>query len=676
MSSVVRELKAGEISLENFCSQLSISVATGKNWIKLGKIKPKSRDNIVYFNQRYVNELKKNILLDNNKALKSRRNKKYVSGNMFYRSYVGDESINLSSVENILDIIERDNIIITNDIIRCIIIECAMQMILNKQDNSFITENSLLRYIKNELKIAKYNDLFHFSIEEKNKYLNIIEENSSLFKVRFRYEENKDIMGLLYISLKSLGDRKTTGTYYTPDRIVRRLNSKLFIDNAIKNKIILDPCCGTGNFLLNLPEVVGFEHIFAMDIDEDSVFIAKLNMAIKYDVSDVHILNEHIKRCDFLNFDFTTKYDIILGNPPWGYSFNKDEKKKLCEKFYSAYGNNVESFDLFIEKASTLLNANGSIAFVLPEAVLNVKSHTRIRELLFKSFNIKYVEYLGNAFDKVQCPSIIIILQKTDKQLSTKGTEVVSKGKSLVINSTRKIDANCFSLLMNDFDYSIIEKINSLKNKVYLKDNSRFALGIVTGSNEKFISNYKSKDNEMILKGKDIYKFSFADSKEYIDFVPEKYQQVAPIELYRAPEKLFYRFISNKLVFAYDDNQTLSLNSCNILIPLIKDVDIKYILAVLNSRVVQFYYDSQFNSIKVLRTHLESIPLPYVVGERQKFIVSYVDNILKSSEAFEIQRTYDIIDKLVSEDYGISDAEYEYIKNVYLNKELFLNTNL
>ena len=180
----------------------------------------------------------------------------------------------------------------------------------------------------------------------------------------------------------------------------------------------------------------------------------------------------------------------------------------------------------------------------------------------------------------------------------------------------------------------------------------------------------------MILKGKDIYKFSFADSKEYIDFIPEKYQQVAPIELYRAPEKLFYRFISNKLVFAYDDNQTLSLNSCNILIPLIKDVNIKYILAVMNSRVVQFYYDSQFNSIKVLRTHLESIPLPYVAGERQKFIVSYVDNILKSSEAFEIQRTYDLIDKLISEDYGISDTEYEYIKNVYLNKELFLNTNL
>ena len=52
------QLKIGEVSLESFCSQLSISVATGKNWIKLGKIKPKSKGKLIYINQGYIDELK------------------------------------------------------------------------------------------------------------------------------------------------------------------------------------------------------------------------------------------------------------------------------------------------------------------------------------------------------------------------------------------------------------------------------------------------------------------------------------------------------------------------------------------------------------------------------------------------------------------------------------------
>ena len=111
----------------------------------------------------------------------------------------------------------------------------------------------------------------------------------------------------------------------------------------------------------------------------------------------------------------------------------------------------------------------------------------------------------------------------------------------------------------------------------------------------------------MILKGSDIQKFRFTEGKRFIAYRPELFQQTAPTEYYRAPRKLLYRFISDQLVFAYDDRQTLSLNSCNVVIPEIEGLEMKYVLAVLNSRVAQFYFEKSFQSVKVLRSHIEHI---------------------------------------------------------------------
>lgn len=676
MNSIVKKQidkpLASEVSLESFCSQLSISVATGKNWIKLGKIKPKSKGNIIYFNQSYVDRLKKEISSIDNKTLKSRRNKKFVSGNMFYKSYVDENSKNIKAVDGILSIIQQNNITITTDLIRCLIYECAIQFILDKYNKQVCISNVFENFLSGKIDIGKFENLFKFNTKEHDKYLNIAKKYKELFNVNYAFEDNNDIMGLIYISLINIGDRKITGTYYTPKKIVEKLNLKLFENEKMKNIKILDPCCGTGNFLLNLPSEIEFKQIYASDIDEESIKIARLNMAIKYNIVDKKVLEEHIKLCDFIKDSIDETFDIVLGNPPWGYAFSKDEKQELCRIFYSASGNNVESFDLFIEKAMKVLKNNGYISFVLPESLLNVKSHTRIREVIINNFNIKYLEYLGNAFDKVQCPSIIIKLQKTEKSISIIGTEIVLKEKSFVIKKDRDITSEYFSLTTDDVEYEIINKINSINNKVYLKDNSLFALGIVTGSNEKYISCDKNEDYELVLRGKDIYKYVFCDSGEYIKFNPEKFQQVAPTKYYRAKEKLFYRFISNKLVFAYDNKKTLSLNSCNILIPTFEDINIKYLLAVLNSRIVQYYFDKSFNSIKILRSHIESIPIPKVDIIKQNNIIKIVDSLIESSNGKEVNDLYDEIDMKIAEVYNINVKEYKYIKSLYNNTEIFL----
>mgnify|MGYP002659839214 CR=1 FL=1 len=71
-------------SLKELCGQLSISIATGRNWVKLGKITPQYiKNGVPYFDEKHIAIIENEIRSGKNVALKSRRNKKYVSGNAF-----------------------------------------------------------------------------------------------------------------------------------------------------------------------------------------------------------------------------------------------------------------------------------------------------------------------------------------------------------------------------------------------------------------------------------------------------------------------------------------------------------------------------------------------------------------------------------------------------------------
>ncbi|MBP3279736.1 MAG: DNA methyltransferase, partial [Butyrivibrio sp.] len=224
----------------------------------------------------------------------------------------------------------------------------------------------------------------------------------------------------------------------------------------------------------------------------------------------------------------------------------------------------------------------------------------------------------------------------------------------------REVSADSLSIRITDKEYALIQKIGDVNNKATLKGNALFGLGIVTGDNKRYISQVETPDNEPVLKGTDIEKYSCNVPENFISFTPEKFQQVAPEHIYRAKEKLLYKFISSDLAFAYDDKGTLSLNSCNILIPQIPGLSIKYVMAVLNSSAAQFVYSKLFGSVKVLRSHLEQIPIPIADDGKQKEIIAYVEKIIKAKKPQkEIEKT---LDKKIAELYGLTGAEYQMIK--------------
>lgn len=153
--------------------------------------------------------------------------------------------------------------------IQYFITDCALHLLAQKYDLSFKHEKALLsRFLKKEITLSLYDELIYALIADSEQALLFCEKYSPLFDFDYVYEPAEDILGLIYISCKNIDSRKATGSYYTPTKIVKKLIEKLDIASDAR---ILDPCCGTGNFLLQLPAHVRFDQIYGNDTDTISV---------------------------------------------------------------------------------------------------------------------------------------------------------------------------------------------------------------------------------------------------------------------------------------------------------------------------------------------------------------------------------------------------------------------
>lgn len=687
----MKAAKTDLISLKELCRDISISYATGKNWVRLGKIRPQETiKGEAYFSGEYAGCLKRDIESGTAALLRSRRNKKYVSGNIVCGSYVDETSDNIEVVKNLTGKLLEEGVTIQENEIRVLLAECAVQLFLQQEtgagahtEEGLHTENVdgagfLSDYLDGKVELAPYEELVDSLLGDRNYAKEFIRRHPSLSSCRYVYEPGEDVLGLLYLSCKNVGSRKATGSYYTPAVTARHMIDKLCgNDTKLCQKKIFDPCCGTGSFLIRLPEDFQIQHIYGNDIDAVAVKIARINLALRYRPENSNILYENITESDYLFAQGDLKYteqafDYILGNPPWGYDFSEEQKEDLRRRFSSASGSNIESYDVFLEKSLADLKENGSLSFVLPEAVMNVRAHRHVRELIVQNTSISYLAYLGNIFGEVLCPCVILQLRHTGRPMSCIGMEVNDGERDYRIHKERTVDPECFCFAATDEEQDIVDKIRTNPGCITLKGRAAFALGIVTGNNKKYLSRIKDDSNEIVLTGSDLYKYKAGHARHYISYSPEAFQQTAPEHYYRAPEKLLYRFVGGRLVFAYDDRQTLSLNSCNIMIPDVEGMSVKYIMTILNSRVAQFIFDKQFGSTKVLRSHIEKIPIPNVSPEEQKEFELYADRIITSDSGEEIRALYDEADRKAASLFGLCQDEYRIVANTVNKKNLFL----
>lgn len=631
------------INISKASELLGVSTATVRNWIKTGQLTCNTNGRNKLLDKREIEQFRSDIQNGKTERLNNRANKRNSKSTFIPTEQLSHKN-KLPLLQLYLELINEYQLPIQTALL------IHSLTVLKKAD--LATFNNSVSDIKD---VAFKNKNIQKVISEWEEQLGKI--NLSDFQKLLSFDDvfSSDSLGILYQSLLDEGKKSQGGSYYTPKTLINEIVEDLS-NSAKKDVKVLDPCCGTGQFLVSFSSRISNPLLlWGYDIDPIAVQIAKINIIASYPDVDFY---PNIFVANSLRENPDGKFDIIATNPPWCYHFSNEESEILKRTFPNIVSN--EAFSYFLVRGLTLLNDNGSLCFVLPEAITKVKQHRDIRDFLLKNSQIKKIRHLGNVFSKVLSPVITLTIQKrSDAQNEIEITQkdgLVSK-----IKQNRFVNNSDYA-----FDTSITEKDELLIAKIYqhsfttLKDNADWALGIVTGNNGKFISTTKTDNSEGVLKGSDIQKYTFNSATSFIKFTPDEFQQVAPVWKYRAKEKLIYKFISSELAFAYDDKQTLTLNSANILIPKIPEISTKVVLVFLNSNIFQYLWKKKFNTVKVLRGDLELLPFPQIDDKTLAEIEKDVDNLLSGIEKDKLE---DKLNEFVFDAFGLTTDEKQYIKN-------------
>lgn len=669
------------LTVQQAADLLGVSYATIRNWVKSGRIvNTYNHDQQVGLSRQEIIRLKAAIDLGEVQYLKSRRNKQAVSGFSIPVAYLADNQ-HLKLANQLLLMAKQLN---SNHRL-LVLLELYLCLLWSKgdlEDRCVNHSDSLtFQWLTGELTLGAY----HGIAAEFYDLVNDVDETvfsvlAQISQLEISYISGEDLLGLVYMSICSLGTRKAAGSYYTSTDIAVQLIKDSISYLKLDVPTIIDPCCGSGNFLLQLFLVFQAElrqagyadydiernlltsMLNGYDNDPVAVVLTKMNLSLLSTYPDL-VSNLGIYCQDTLAvLAEDQKYDLIIGNPPWGYKFSRNEAKSLADGYYTARTNGgVESFNLFIEWAINQIADSGIISYILPEAFLTVRLHHRARELILKNCKINKVTRFGTIFPEVNSPVISLVMQKTDK---AKGNTVKIRadGKDYQVPQAyfSNVDFS-FNVFGSELDYEIIHHLHNEVNVKYLKGNADFALGIVTGNNKKYVLQQPQANSEPVITGRDVLKYRIEPGGSYLVFHRDRFQQVAPDHLYRAAEKLLYRFINSNLVLAYDDNQHLSLNSANILIPRFSDISLKYVLAVLNSRIAQFYHAATNPSPKVLRSQLETIPICVCSKKQENIIIELVNSIIISEKPAQRREIYEEIDRKLMNYYMLPKKYQIYI---------------
>ena len=596
-------------------NRFNISLATVNNWIKRGVI-PAPKDG--YYTKDIYSALVKSIEIDSLR-LQSRANRSYQNSSDVIFLGIKDKK----RKELLLNLIEtfKKSTLSIQEATACL----GKQLLIN---NDLYAENSeifsKIKEIYNGINIFQ-----SFNIENKN----------------------DDILGAFYQSVQSISCKSKAGAFYTPAEILTSIKIPV-------NAKVLDPCCGSGSILINtLSKNHNPDNIYAFDIDEIALLICHINLILFFNNS---FISPHIEKRDLIfsnEIDLFSKndekYDFIVTNPPWGSKLSKQQKDLLLSRY--PFLETTEVFSIALYNSLKKLSENGKLNFFLPESILNVASHKNIRKILLNSHRNIEIFPLGMAFKGVQSECVLL---KLSEIMENESQIIVEKDKKYKLNIKNITSPNyLISYNISEVDEKILNKIYSLGSE-RLSETTKFALGIVTGNNKKYLHEKKMNDDEPVFKGKDILPYMLKNPETFIKFTPDVFQQVAPITMYRS-KKIVYKFISDKIVCALNDGN-LVLNSANIIISY--DYPMEILVCLFNSPVYTFIYQKKFNSKKVLKQHFQDFPLPILNYDlSRKFNEVYsgiLNNTKKQEDADEIICSY----------FEISKKEYDYIKeSVYGN---------
>ena len=409
-------------------------------------------------------------------------------------------------------------------------------------------------------------------------------------------------------------------------------------------------------------------------------------------------------------FGIKNGFDIVIANPPYITIGGKQaagitpDLKSLFAANYETYEYKTNSFSLFIEKAIQLISKEGGLTFIIPRTLLDNYHMQKVRKFILNKCNIsELLELKYRIFDNAETGGNILFFTKGSRRLISN----INKIKIKVIYNPRDLFNGNFGLidqseylnseqnrfiLATDISFLLLKKIKS--GSVELYDLTSIKNGVNTGNAADVLlasSNLGNKYRK-ILEGKNVFRYRIHWGGLWINYDPQLKSTLKVSDLKTRQskidfslrsedifnnEKVVIRQTSDKIVATLDRDKYISRHSTHLIQIIDKKVSIKYILAVINSKVINYYYrllmpetGKVFPEVKIV--NIEKLPIKIPSKSTNEVIGKLVDNILELTKSEDYLQNLDKqtnakeyekqIDQEVYKIYGLTPEEIAVVE--------------
>jgi len=370
-----------------------------------------------------------------------------------------------------------------------------------------------------------------------------------------------------------------------------------------------------------------------------------------------------------LNIKSETKqgFDVIIGNPPYVdiKELNPDFTKYLFGVYETTH-NRINLYSIFIERSLSFLAENGFFGYIIPNSLLYNSSYSKIRDLILNKTLVNKIIRLPDNIFEAKVETIIIIFRKTTKDITEK-CEIIIYNPKDEINLIASDNCMSYNLIdqtswkkgnLNRFTLSydtltnILKKIE--KDSVLLgrEENPicEICLGITPydkykGHTPEQINNkvfhHSSKIDEFckpLLSGNSIvpYGVFWTGNKfiQYGDWLGAPREQ----KFFINPRILVRQIISGnppRIYAGYTEEELYNTQiGFNILLSEDSPIQLKYLLALFNSILINFYHKEKFldetkkTFQKILIENAKKFPIKLIPLETQQNIINLVNEVI------------------------------------------------
>lgn len=386
-------------------------------------------------------------------------------------------------------------------------------------------------------------------------------------------------------------------------------------------------------------------------------------------------------------------FDIIVGNPPY-ISFGLRGTGKLTTKRLKYLKKNypdsaeykISIYAIFIDRALQLLKDEGIFGFIIPDSFLLGRYFSKIRRRILNSCSIIEIVLFQKDFWKygvVGRPVIIILRKESDKRKRESNiltAKLYSKSEDIKKNNFKafsfeqiyyeKIRYNRFRLFFNKEDKDYVERMEN--NTTSLGKIVRFSSGLIAKSKKKDIISIKKMSTKWLpglIQGCEINRYSLSYKGNFILYDVSKLKSGFKEAHYQEP-KIFLRQTGDRIIATYDERGFLCLNNLHVGNLIDKNCDLRYVLAILNSLLINRYYNliSLESGRALAQTDIETIellPIKLASKRVQAGLVKLVDKMLLLNEKLNKAKSPSEAEKLKKQIKEVDEKIEKNVRKIY-----------